>query len=84
MKEGEQATLAAFNALLAQRESIEKTFEDHLDWQELPGRIGSRICKDLEGGWRTPEAEWPTLQDRMIDAMVRLEKALRGPVHQLD
>jgi hypothetical protein len=83
-KEGEQANLAAFEALLAQREKIEAAFGAELDWQELPGRIGSRICKDLEGGWRTPEAEWPMLQDRMIDAMVRLEKALRGPIHQLD
>jgi len=83
MKEGEQASLTAFNALLAQRENIEKVFGGELDWQELPGRIGSRICKDLEGSWRAPEAEWPELQDRMIDAMVRLEKALRGPIHQL-
>jgi hypothetical protein len=85
LKEGEQASLKAFRSLLAQRKSIESIFGGELDWQELPGRIGTRICKDFpDGGWRTPEAEWPILQDRMIDAMIRLEKALRSPIHELD
>ena len=85
LKEGEQASLAAFRALHAQRKNIESVFGSDLDWQELPGRIGSRICKDYpDGGWRTPEAEWPALQDRMIDSMIRLENSLRGPIHKLD
>ena len=84
MKEGEQANLAAFNALLAQKSGIEMAFGGELDWQELPGRLGNRICKDLEGGWRTPEAEWPDLQSRMLDSMIRLERALRTPIHELD
>jgi len=83
VKEGDQVNLAAFKALLEQRDEIENTFGEKLDWQELPGRIGCRICKDLEGGWRTPEPEWPSLQDAMIDAMIRLEKSLRGPIHAL-
>lgn len=82
-KDGDERGKAAFHALLAQRAAIEAAFGEALDWQELPDRIGSRICKDLEGGWRTPESEWPTLQDRMIETMIRLERALREPIHKL-
>lgn len=82
-KDGEERSKAAFNALLTQRAAIERAFGEALDWQELPDRIGSRICKDLEGGWRTPEADWPGLQDRMIETMTRLERALRDPIHKL-
>lgn len=85
LKEGEQASLAAFNSLLTQRKSIEGAFGSELDWQELPGRMSNRICKDfLDGGWRTPESEWPAMQDRMIDSMIRLERSLREPIHQLN
>ncbi|MBI0539133.1 DUF4268 domain-containing protein [Roseomonas sp. KE2513] len=73
-------TTAAFKALLAQREAIEAAFGASLDWEEMPGRLGCRIIHNLEGGWRVPEAEWPAMQDRLIDAAVRLEKALKGPV----
>jgi hypothetical protein len=83
MKEGEQASLAAFKKLYSQREALETKFGEALDWQELPGRIGCRICKDRNGGWRTPEPEWPALQDSILDTLVRLEAALRGPVQQI-
>jgi hypothetical protein len=85
VKEGEQASLAAFKKLYDQREALEakEKFGEALDWQELPGRKGCRICKDLNGGWRTPEAEWPAMQDAILDTLVRLEAALRGPIQQI-
>lgn len=82
-KDSDDRNIAAFNALKAQRESIEKTFGDELDWQELPDASGCRICKDMDGGWKTPEAEWPALADKIIDAMIRLEAALRNPVQSI-
>jgi hypothetical protein len=39
--------------------------------------------KDFEGGWRTPEGEWPALQDRVVETAVRLEKALKNPIQNL-
>jgi Icc-related predicted phosphoesterase len=75
--------LAAFKKLYGQREALEAKFGETLDWQELPGRKGCRICKDLNGGWRTPEAEWPAMQDAILDTLVRLEAALRGPIQQI-
>lgn len=82
-KDNDVANKAAFSALRDKRETIEAGFGDSLDWQELPDRSGSRICKDLPGGWKTAEGEWPDLQDRMIDAIIRLERALKQPVQGL-
>jgi RecB family endonuclease NucS len=74
---------AAFRALEAQRTTIEAAFDSQLQWEDLPGRTGCRISYDFEGGWRVPETEWSQLQDRLIDAAIRLDKALRGPIQAL-
>jgi Domain of unknown function (DUF4268) len=74
---------AAFESLRAKREQIEGTFGEQLDWQELSGKIGCRVCSDLEGGWLTPEPEWPNLQDKIIETAARMEKAFRQPIEGL-
>ncbi len=81
---GAKPSKAAFRALQFQREKIESDFGGQLDWNELPNRLGCRIYIRPPGGWKTPEAQWPALQDEMIDAMVRLERALRQPIAELD
>jgi hypothetical protein len=35
------------------------------------------------GGYRDDESKWPEIQDAMIDAMIRLEKALRQHIESL-
>jgi hypothetical protein len=76
--------LAIFNELRRQAPEIEERYGGKLDWQELPGSQMFRICETLAGGWKAPEEAWPDLQDRMIDAMVRLENAMRGPIQGLN
>mgnify|MGYP001453229104 CR=1 FL=1 len=82
-KESEDRNKAAFRALRERRAEIEGAFGGALDWQELPNRIGCRICTDLPGGWKTPELEWPELQDRMLAVMIKFESALKGPIQAL-
>jgi hypothetical protein len=82
-KDSDDRNKAAFSALMLQREQIEATFGEQLDWQDLPDRIGCRICKDFEGGWRTPETEWVSLQDRLVETAISLEKALKNPIQNL-
>jgi Domain of unknown function (DUF4268)/Endonuclease NucS len=82
-KDSDAKNKAAFHALLAQKSEIERTFGGALDWQELPSRIGCRICFDTDGGWKTPEPDWTDLQDRVITQMVKLESALKGPIQAL-
>ena len=82
-KESDDKNVAVFNALKAQQKAIEAAFGEPLDWQELPNRIGCRICKDMDGGWKTPESDWPRLADKIIDSMIRLETALKNPIQSL-
>ena len=79
----EEKSTASFNDLLARKIEIETAFGDELDWQDLPGRQGCRICTQLQGGWKSPESEWPEMQDRMITALIRLEGALKKPIQEL-
>jgi hypothetical protein len=80
---GKEKSMSAFKALLTQRNEIEAKFGGALDWQDLPDRQGCRICKEFPGGWKSPEAEWPEMQDRIIDGLVRLEAALKKPIQEL-
>lgn len=75
---------AAFQSLEQQRAAIEASFGESLDWNALPQRSGSRISVDRNGGgWKSPESEWEEIQTWMVDRMVRLEGALKGPVQSL-
>lgn len=82
-KNSEARNKAAFAALEARKEEIERNFGGPLDWQRLPDRLGCRINKDLTGGWKTAEGDWPDLQERMLAEMVKLESALRAPIQAL-
>jgi hypothetical protein len=79
----EERTLQAFLALRNRKAEIEAVFGDALLWQELPESRGRRIASELAGGWRTAEDAWPELQDRLIDAMVRLEGAIKPELARL-
>lgn len=80
---GEEKSAAVFNVLRAQKSEIEAKFGSALDWQDLPGRQGCRICKELSGGWKSPETDWPEMQERYIDTLIRLEGALKKPIQDL-
>ena len=58
------------------KEEIEKTFGGELAWQRLDDKQGCRIAYATTGGYKSDESKWPEIQDAMIDAMNRLEKAL--------
>jgi hypothetical protein len=78
-KDAEVENKAIFDSLAASKESIEKEFGESLEWQQLEGRRACRIRKRYSiGGYRDDRAKWPEIQDSMINAMIRFEKAL-GP-----
>lgn len=74
---------AAFKTLEDQKLTIESEFGSPLEWQELPEGEGCRIRFVIEGGYKSPQERWPSIHANMVDAMVRLEKALRQRVLQL-
>jgi hypothetical protein len=74
---------AAYRALEAQKDAIEADFGGQLDWQELPEREGCRIRCLLEGGYRSPQEQWQTIISSLVNAMVRIDKAMRARVANL-
>ncbi|TPK99034.1 MULTISPECIES: DUF4268 domain-containing protein [unclassified Mesorhizobium] len=74
---------AAFHQLLKQRAEIEGDFGAGLDWQELPESDGCLIRHVMPGGYKSPTDQWPEINERMTDAMIRLDKALRARVAAL-
>lgn len=84
-KGNEEENQKIFDYFISRREPIEKEFGEQIDWERLEGRRACRIAKYLEfGGYRNPEKDWPEIQGKMIDAMIRLEKALGPYIRSLD
>lgn len=74
-----------FDQIYAHKEEIEKQYGGPLTWLRLDEKKACRIRGDLTGwAMSTDEAEWPKLQDAMIDAMIRFESALRPVLDTLD
>ena len=66
--------------LRGEQDAIEATFGGLLTWQEREGIQQCRVYLPVAGGYGSPEEEWPRIHDEMIDAMIRLDRALRGRV----
>jgi len=73
----EEANRAILNKLRMYKSDIEAAFGSPLIWYEQEGVRHCRIAYDIAGGYRDPEDKWPAIQETMIDAMIRLEKALK-------
>jgi hypothetical protein len=73
-----------FDRLHKHKGEIETAFGGPLSWQRLDDKQCCRIAySTAAGGYRSDESEWPTIQDTMIDAMMRLEKALMPHLDKL-
>jgi len=72
-----------FDQLHANHSAVEKVFGGPLSWERLENKRACRIKFTQEGGYRSPEDNWSTIQDGIITAMTRLEQALRPYLKQL-
>jgi hypothetical protein len=80
----DEANQALFEQLLARRTDIEAECGAELSWEALESKRACRIRFGLsDGGYRSDPETWPALHDTQIDAMVRLERAMKPFVRGL-
>lgn len=82
-KDSDDENKRIFDELNSQKAEIEKDFGEKLRWERLDDRRASRISKRIETAGLGDREKWPKVQDEMIDAMIRLEKALKKHIKAL-
>lgn len=84
-KEKDEENKKIFKQLHKNQSSIEESFGVDLVWENMEGRRAFKITKKIDaGGERTEESKWPIIHSDMVDAMSRLEKALKPHISKLD
>lgn len=68
---------SVFNSLLSQKQEIERSFGEELEWQLLPNNRASRVRYTIYGYDLRDRDQWEPFQDRLIDAMIELDKVIR-------
>ena len=69
------ANLRSLAYLEAKKDDIEQVTGPLL-WDKLSdSRRACRISQTQSGGWKSPKAEWPDIQARMIDTALSMDKA---------
>lgn len=66
-----------FDSLYSNRDEIESNFGGPLDWERLDAKRASRIRKSFNDLGLSNSDQWDNLQTQMIEAMIRLEKAVK-------
>jgi hypothetical protein len=72
-----------FEGLLAAKERIEATLGAPLEWDAKEGRRTCYLRYPLPVSGLLDRERWPETQQRMVDAMVRLGRALRPEIQRL-
>jgi len=72
-----------FDALIKDKESIEESFGEHLDWQRLDNKKACRIqfSKPVDG---YNKENWSTMIEWLIEHIVRLEIALKPALNSIN
>ncbi|NIN67527.1 MAG: DUF4268 domain-containing protein, partial [Anaerolineae bacterium] len=81
---GEKETRETYDGLLARRTEIEAAFGEPLIWSAGNGTRRCMISYGIDLGGLKQEDKWPEIQEAMIDAMRRFEKALRPYIDSLN
>ncbi|MEI6280275.1 MAG: DUF4268 domain-containing protein [Verrucomicrobiae bacterium] len=83
-KDSQNENKSIFDQLFAHKSEIETAFGGPLSWERLESKRACRIkYYQSGGGYRSPEEQWPTMQETIIKHMDLLEKSLRPHLKQL-
>ena len=72
-----------FNKLLDKKDEIEGKFGDSLEWDQKEGRRNCIIRYLINDAGLNDEDKWSDIQDKLVDVMYRLEKALQPHIKKL-
>jgi len=73
-----------FDELYKHKNDIEKKFGGKLNWERLDHARASRISYRYKSGGIKDKDKWDEIQDKLIDAMIRLEKSTKEYIEKLD
>jgi len=82
-KDSEKENKSIFDQLHKNKQSIENEFAGPLKWERLDDRRASRISKRYEASGLNDKDQWEQLQNKMIDGMIRFEKAFKKHIKNL-
>jgi hypothetical protein len=60
----------------SRRREIGRSLPD-LVWERLDDKEACRLSIPVEGGYRSPDADWPRIHDALIDCMIRLHGTMQ-------
>jgi len=72
-----------FDKLYSNKEEIEMSFGEPLEWLRLDDKRASRIRKMFNEGGYLDEGNWPKVHEAMVEAMIRLHKAISPHIQYL-
>lgn len=78
-----ERTESVYQYIQKHRGEIEQAYGRPLQWRERRERKFLRVQEIIEGGFLSPEESWPSIHEKLVDAMVRLDKVLRPLLQQL-
>lgn len=73
-----------FNALIQHKLEIEDLFGGPLDWQLLPDKRASRIRFVIPDYGLKDRDHWDELQEQLIEAMIKLDKAFQPFIRRIE
>lgn len=75
---------SVFDQLNKHQSEIESRFGFRLEWERLEDKRACRIKSVVGGGYRSPELDWPKIQQALVERIAALEKALRPFLDKLE
>lgn len=73
-----------FKELYSQKEDLENIFGEELSWYNPEGERNYQIVKNMSIGGYSDEENWDVVIEKQVNSMIKLEKALRNPIQNLE